>query len=78
MRKQALIHLHGLLSEIRRFVFEDAYTPVPADAFEAYNRLDVAPTSVAQSKAAHQDAVFALLRGLTETLRVHPVADPCL
>ena len=66
MRKQQLIHLHALCLCLRDRI--DDRVTVPADAFEAYDAMDVDPTAVHRRKAVHQDAVLALLDGLTTAL----------
>ena len=61
MKKQELIHLHGLLSEVR-----SEYEAWGTDLdLEAYNDLGVKPTSIHRSKTDHKAAVFKLASGIT-------------
>jgi hypothetical protein len=79
MKKQELIHLHGLLSEVRT-QYEHWGEEVD---LEAYNDLGVKPTSIHKSKTDHKAAVFKLAEGITgaspekntETEPVAPKAD---
>jgi hypothetical protein len=68
MRKQELIHLHGLLATVTDFCEEDLGRPVEGDR---YDELAIEPTSIHRSKSDHQEAVFALaddvVAELTET-----------
>jgi hypothetical protein len=78
MKKQELIHLHGLLSEVRAQmeVWED-------DELEMseYESMGVRPTSIHRSKTDHKAAVFEIANGITtameetETGPVAPTAD---
>ncbi len=64
MKKQELIHLHGLLAEVRKqceFWNEDI-------DLEAYEELGVKPTSIHKSKTDHKAAVFKLTEGITEPM----------
>lgn len=65
MKKQELIHLHGLLAEVSTDVEE--YHGTPLDLSE-YEDLGVRPTSIHKSKTDHKTAVFALARGITEDM----------
>lgn len=61
MKKQELIHLHGLLSEVR-----SQYDRWEMDLdLEEYEDLGVKPTSIHKSKTDHKAAVFALADGIT-------------
>lgn len=62
MRKQELIHLHGLLAQVQNHYEGD--TGADVDQTE-YAALGVKPTSIHRSKTDHKDAVFALADGLT-------------
>lgn len=62
MKKQELIHLHGLLAEVSSFCESSTDTTVD---LEAYDSIGVRPASIHQSKTAHKDAVFALAEGIT-------------
>ena len=62
MKKQELIHLHGLLAEV-----SNHYTQAGGQlTLEDYEELGVRPTSIHKSKTDHKAAVFALARCITE------------
>ena len=61
MKKQELIHLHGLLSEVRG-QYEHWGMTLDLDEYE---ELGVKPTSIHKSKTDHKAAVFALADGIT-------------
>ena len=65
MKKQELIHLHGLLAEVGNY-----YERVSARELdlEEYEQKGVRPTSIHKSKTDHKDAVFALAKGITGTM----------
>ena len=63
MKKQELIHLHGLLSEVRS-EYEQWGTDL--DLTE-YKELGVKPTSIHRSKTDHKAAVFKLASGITSS-----------
>lgn len=81
MKKQELIHLHGLLAEVSNH-FEERHGDID---LENYESLGVQPTSIHKSKTNHKAAVFALAKGITtnmaaeetetETETVSPTAD---
>ena len=74
MKKQELIHLHGLLAEVTTHC--ESYDGLTLD-LETYRSLGIRPTSIHQSKTDHKAAVFALAEGITETIAseaVEPVA----
>ena len=79
MKKQELIHLHGLLSEVRN---QCEYWEGDLD-LEAYETLGVKPTSIHKSKTDHKAAVFKLAEGITGSMQqaqaepetVAPTAD---
>jgi Predicted metal-binding protein len=76
MKKQELIHLHGLLSEV-----QSQYDRWSMELdLEEYEELGVKPTSIHKSKTDHKAAVFALADGITgadpaESEPVAPKAD---
>ena len=78
MKKQELIHLHGLLAEVR-----DQCEAWENESFDLddYRELGVRPTSIHKSKTDHKTAVFELVKGITggmeapEPERVAPKAD---
>jgi hypothetical protein len=61
MRKQALIHYHGLVDEIATYCTEAG---VPLD-LEAYHAIGTRPTSIHHAKDDHKAAVFALAESIT-------------
>lgn len=63
MKKQELIHLHGLLAEVRD-QFEE-WDDCEATS-EEYRKLGVQPTSIHRSKSDHKAALFALVHGITD------------
>ena len=65
MKKQELIHLHGLLAEVQHH-----YEGQTGDAIEReqYDSLGVRPTSIHKSKTDHKEAVFALAGDITDTV----------
>ncbi len=65
MKKQELIHLHGLLSEVRnRF---ETRTDAPCE-FPNYDDQTTRPTSIHHSKNDHRAAVLTLANGLTNNM----------
>jgi hypothetical protein len=69
MKKQELIHLHGLLAEVGNYYEERENADVPLDE---YDSLGVRPTSIHKSKTDHKAAVFALAGGITSALDDEP------
>jgi len=79
MKKQELIHLHGLLAQVRDHYEQTLDTEVE---HTRYTELGVKPTSIHKSKTDHKAAVFALAEGITgemdaptDTERVSATAD---
>jgi hypothetical protein len=78
MKKQELIHLHGLLSEVHSQM--ESWEGDELDISE-YEAMGVRPTSIHRSKTDHKAAVFEIAKGITtaveatETDRVAPKAD---
>lgn len=70
MKKQELIHLHGLLVEVAEYcaTMNDSHLNL-----ERYHTLGTRPMSIHQSKTQHKDAVFALTEGITAMIRDEPV-----
>ena len=62
MKKQELIHLHGLLAEVHQQC--EAWKGEPIE-LEEYRELGVRPTSIHRSKTDHKTAVFKLAGGIT-------------
>lgn len=75
MKKQELIHLHGLLAEVCNHCEKTAGIDVDTDG---YADLGVRPTSIHRSKTDHKEAVFALADGITAELdeRADQVVSP--
>ena len=64
MKKQELIHLHGLLAEVRK---QCEYWDNEMD-LAMYEELGVKPTSIHKSKTDHKAAVFKLTAGITDSM----------
>jgi hypothetical protein len=62
MKKQELIHLHGLLAEVRTQI--EAWEDDELDMSE-YESMGVRPTSIHRSKTTHETAIYRIARGLT-------------
>lgn len=65
MKKQELIHLHGLLAEVSNHY--EAQNDDQVDLTD-YDSLGIRPTSIHKSKTDHKAAVFALADGITSTM----------
>ena len=65
MKKQELIHLHGLLAQVQNHYEGETGETVEHDR---YVSLGVQPTSIHKSKTDHKEAVFALARGITSEM----------
>jgi len=65
MKKQELIHLHGLLAQVQNHYEKESGDSVTHDR---YTDLGVDPTSIHKSKTDHKDAVFALAKGITSEM----------
>lgn len=70
MKKQELIHLHGLLAEVGEYCDEPR-----GESFKRYEEMGVRPTSIHKSKTDHKRAVFALAESITEELDEQTEAD---
>ena len=66
MKKQELIHLHGLLAEVSN---QCAAWDNCQINLEEYESLGIRPTSIHKSKTDHKAAVFALAGGITMNMR---------
>ncbi|XVH31563.1 UPF0058 family protein [Haloferacaceae archaeon DSL9] len=64
MKKQELIHLHGLLAEVQTQC--EAWNG-EIDLTE-YEQLGIKPTSIHKSKTDHKAAVFKLVEGITGSM----------
>jgi len=62
MKKQELIHLHGLLAEVGNHYEEHKGESLDLTKYES---MGVRPTSIHRSKTDHKAAVFALIGGIT-------------
>lgn len=71
MKKQELIHLHGLLAEVSNQY--EAWEEMTL-ALEEYEAQGVRPTSIHRSKTDHKDAVFALTHGITDAMAAEETA----
>ncbi|UPM42933.1 UPF0058 family protein [Halocatena salina] len=67
MKKQELIHLHGLLAEVCNHYELRSENTVD---HTAYDELGVQPTSIHKSKTDHKEAVFALAEGITGEITI--------
>ncbi|MFB6309050.1 MAG: UPF0058 family protein [Haloarculaceae archaeon] len=65
MKKQELIHLHGLLAQVQNHYEKETGNTVSHDE---YTDLGVKPTSIHKSKTDHKAAVFALAKGITSEM----------
>lgn len=77
MRKQELVHLHGLCMLVRDHV-EAREDPPPA-AFGDYDRLEVSPSAIYRGKRAHRRAVQALASDIASAVSdesAQPTASP--
>ena len=72
MKKQELIHLHGLLAEVCNHYEQMAQRDVE---HAKYSELGVRPTSIHKSKTDHKAAVFALADGITEEMESEAEAE---
>ena len=81
MRKQELIHLHALATELYRHI-DDAERPPPTE-IRTYERNGVTPVSIHHNKESHKAALHQLLEAVitivdeqqsqsAETLSVSP------
>lgn len=78
MRKQELIHIHGLLVVTRLHLAEQANIEIPDEAFDGYDGYGVGPTAIAERKDAHKEAVDQLLDGFRTTLTTHKKSTDAL
>jgi hypothetical protein len=65
MKKQELIHLHGLLAQVQNHYEAESGSEVEHDE---YAELGVKPTSIHKSKTDHKAAVFAIADGITSAM----------
>lgn len=64
MKKQELVHLHGLFAEIAAYCRAEG---VPL-ALERYHELGIHPMSINHAKSDHEEAVLALAAALAAAL----------
>lgn len=64
MKKQELIHLHGLLYEIEEYL-EEEYLEGELES-EEYESLDIRPTDIHRWKDDHKEAIFSLSDSITD------------
>ena len=77
MKKQELIHLHGLLAQVQDHYEGRTGNTVDHDE---YLQQSVQPTSIHKSKTEHKNAVFEIAKGITSSIEadsepVAPTAD---
>jgi len=65
MKKQELIHIHGLLAEVQSQYEKQNSRNID---LSEYDRVGVKPTSIHHSKTDHQEAIFALIDGITDSM----------
>jgi len=75
MRKQELVHLHGLLVEITRSLVDQG--TIPDSIWTEYEALDTNAHSIHAPKSDHEEAVLCLATTLSTTLE-RPTAAPAV
>ena len=63
MKKQELIHYHGLLVQLHNYLEETNETSIE---IPEYDTLGATPVAIHVGKGQHEDAVFALSEGLAD------------
>ncbi len=71
MKKQELIHLHGLLAEVSNH-YEQNIGSLDLSEYESFG---ARPTSIHKSKTEHKEAVFALASGITDDIDAEVEAE---
>lgn len=66
MRKQELVHLHGLLVELTQSLVDQGV--VSAEVWRAYDALDIDAHSIHAQKGSHEEAVLLLAATLGTAL----------
>lgn len=66
MRKQELIHLHGLLVETTQFLVDQG--AVSTEIWNEYEALDINSYSIHAGKSDHEEAVLLLATSLRATV----------
>lgn len=62
MRKQELIHLHGLLLEVQKYC-------TPEADLSKYESLELGASSIYRHKNEHREAIFALIEAIDDDLQ---------
>jgi len=65
MKKQELIHLHGLLAEVRERYDDQTNGALDLSTYESLN---TRPTSIHHSKTNHKEAIIALADELASAM----------
>ena len=65
MKKQELIHIHGLLAAVRDQYVGRSNRYIDLSEYEG---IGVKPTSIHHSKTDHQEAILALIDCLTDSM----------
>ena len=73
MKKQELIHLHGLLGEVTRYYEASEEEQLEMDN---YDSLRIKPTSIHKSKTDHKEAVFVLSNEITSRMAEQETETP--
>lgn len=68
MKKQELVHLHGLIAEVTEYC-EDRGAGLELDEYLAQ---DTRPTSIHHGKREHKEAVFKLANAITSAVAETP------
>lgn len=68
MRKQGLVHLHALCTQLRTHVEDRA--DVPPEAFARYEELGVSPSAIYRRKDSHRRAVQRLLDDVSSAVEL--------
>jgi hypothetical protein len=72
MRKQELVHLHGVLVEVTQTLVEEG--AVSAEIWSEYETLGITPNSIHAQKSDHEEAVRLLATRLGAAVE-QPKAD---
>lgn len=65
MKKQSLIHVHGLLATTEAHLEDERGITVE---YDAYADVDVSPTSIHRSKGSHKRAVLAYVEDVADAV----------
>lgn len=72
VKKQQLVHLHGLLAEVAEHMVEVHDTTIDT---KPYDNVGVRPTDIHKSKADHKEAVMTLATCLAAAGGDHPAVE---